>query len=55
VTIADLDACVHLLGEVDGAVRDALHVAVMRNNDLETIATYGAGFDAFGVQRYSLG
>lgn len=55
VTIADTDACVHLLGEVDGSVRGALHVAVMRNNDLETIATLDAGFDAFGVQRYSLG
>jgi uncharacterized protein len=54
VTIADTDACVDLLRSVDGSVRDALHVAVMRNNDMESVATYDAGFEAFGVTRFLL-
>lgn len=54
VTIADTDACVDLLRTVDGSVRDALHVAVMRNNELECVATYDAGFTAFAVTRWPL-
>lgn len=54
VTIADTDACVDLLREVEGSVRDALHVAVMRNNDVDSVATYDAGFEVFGVRRWSL-
>lgn len=54
VTVADTDACVDLLTRVDGSVRDALHVAVMRNNGVEGIATYDLGFDAFGVERWPL-
>lgn len=54
VTIADTDECVHLLRDVDGSVRDALHVAVMRNNEVSSVATYDAGFAAFAVTRWPL-
>lgn len=54
VTVADSDVCVNLMQVVGGSVRDALHVAVMRNNGLEAVATYDVGFDAYGVQRWSL-
>ena len=51
VTIADTDLCVELLDEFGGSVRDALHVAVMRNNGLEVVASFDAGFDALAVER----
>lgn len=54
VTIADTDTCIGLLGEVDGSVRDALHVAVMRNNGVDLVATYDTGFEDFGVRRVLL-
>ena len=54
VTIADMDACVDLVTAVDGSVRDALHVAVMRNAGVDTVATFDTGFDVFGVQRLPL-
>ncbi len=54
VTIADTDACVDLLRGAGGSVRDALHVAVMRNNDVEAVATYDVGFEAFGITRWPL-
>jgi predicted nucleic acid-binding protein len=54
VTIADTDGCVELLKDVGGSVRDALHVAVMRNNDVHSVATYDSGFEVFGVQRFPL-
>jgi predicted nucleic acid-binding protein len=55
ITIADTDACVQLLRDRDGSgsVRDALHVAVMRNNGLTAVATYDAAFDDLGVQRWT--
>lgn len=52
VTVADTDLCAQLIGV--GSVRDALHVAVMRNNGIDTIATYDQGFDAFDVKRWPL-
>ena len=55
VTIADTDLCVELLRGVEGSVRDALHVAVMRNSGLGMIASYDAGFDEFGVDRWTFG
>lgn len=55
VTIADTDECLSLLGDHGGSVRDALHVAVMRHNDVDDVATYDVGFDAFGVRRWPLG
>jgi uncharacterized protein len=54
VTLADTDACLDLLREHGGSVRDALHVAVMRTNELEVVATYDMGFDAYGVRFWSL-
>ena len=54
ITIADTDACVDLLRDVRGSVRDALHVAVMRNHEVDVVATYDAGFDEFGVRRWPL-
>lgn len=50
VTLADTDACVDLLRTHDGSVRDALHVAVMRTNELDAVATFDVGFEAFGVR-----
>lgn len=54
VTIADTDLSVDLPGR-RGSVRDALHVAVMRNHDTEVVARFDAGLDALGVQPYRLG
>ena len=47
VTIADMDACVDLVTAVDGSVRDALHVAVMRNAGVEPAPSTPAAFDAY--------
>lgn len=55
VTIADTDLCIDLLGDDGGSVRNALHAAVMRNNGVEVVASYDAGFTAFGVQFWPLG
>ncbi|MCU0279801.1 MAG: type II toxin-antitoxin system VapC family toxin [Candidatus Nanopelagicales bacterium] len=54
VTLADTDACVDLLRTHGGSVRDALHVAVMRTNEVHAVATYDMGFEAFGVRRWPL-
>ena len=46
VTLAETDLARNLLGEVDGiSARDAIHAAVMINNDLEWIASFDQGFD----------
>lgn len=49
VTVADTDVCVDFMRTVSGSVRDALHVAVIRNNGVEAVATYGMGFGVYGV------
>lgn len=54
VTLADTDRAKTLLcdGDAPGA-RDAVHAAVMLNNDIERIATFDAGFDAIpGIVRH---
>jgi hypothetical protein len=40
--------------ETDGSVRHALHVAVMRNHDVDTVASYDTAFGLFGVARFPL-
>lgn len=50
VTIADTDACVELLADTNASVRDALHVAVMRHNDVHVVATYDGSFAGLGVE-----
>jgi predicted nucleic acid-binding protein len=46
VTLADTDRTRDLLHELpDLGVRDALHAAVMLNNDVGRIATFDRGFD----------
>jgi len=46
VTLAETDLARNLLGEVDGiSARDAIHAAVMINNELEWIASFDKGFD----------
>ena len=56
VTVADTDRAKALV--CDGAkisVRDAVHAAVMRNNDLVHIATFDSGFDHLkGIRRLAL-
>lgn len=54
VTVADTDECVALLREAGGSVRDALHVAVMRHNDVEHVATFDTGFERLPVTRVAL-
>jgi len=47
VTLADADRAKELVCAEDGiGVRDAIHAAVMLNNDIRDIATFDAGFDA---------
>ncbi len=54
VTLADTDRARDLLVPGAGA-RDAVHVAVMLNNDVHHIATFDTGFDRFkGVERVPL-
>ncbi len=50
VTIADTDACVELLAHTHASVRDALHVAVMRHNDVHVVATYDSSFASLGIE-----
>lgn len=46
VTLADTDRAKELLISVAGiSARDAVHAAVMLNNDVTTIATFDEGFD----------
>ena len=56
VDLADTDLACDLLSEVaDISVRDALHAAVMRNHDVESIATFDADFDRItGIRRIRL-
>jgi hypothetical protein len=56
VTLADTDRAKALMLKAEGAsVRDAVHVAVMVNNDVRQVATFDEGFDAFeGVTRVRL-
>jgi len=56
VTLADTDRARQLVTDRSGiGVRDALHVAVMLNHDLKTIATFDEGFDRLaGVTRVPL-
>lgn len=56
VTIADTDRAKRLVVDApDAGVRDAMHVAVMLNNDLTRIATFDTGFDRFeGIHRVEL-
>ena len=57
VTLADTDGARDLLTEVGRlSARDAVHVAVMRNHQVESIATFDRGFDEVpGVRRLELG
>jgi uncharacterized protein len=57
VTIADTDRAKGLVCGSDGVqVRDALHAAVMLNNEIRHIATFDQGFDAItGIERLDLG
>lgn len=56
VMLADTDRARQLVGSVPGVgVRDAIHVAVMLNNDVTRIATFDLGFDAMkGIARLRL-
>lgn len=56
VTLADTDRAKELLtGKRRVGVRDAIHAAVMFNNDVRVIATFDAGFDRFKeIQRFRL-
>ena len=57
VTLADTDrAKSTLAGVPDISVRDAIHAAVMANNDVTAVATFDAGFDRLpGISRVPLG
>ena len=45
-----------LAGVPNVSVRDAIHVAVMTNNDVTAIATFDTGFDRVpGISRVPLG
>jgi len=49
VDLADTDLACELVCEVPGiSARDAIHAAVMRNHDLESIATFDEDFDRIG-------
>jgi predicted nucleic acid-binding protein len=57
VTLADTDRAKSLCCGAKSrlGVRDAVHVAVMLNHDLEKIATFDKGFDGFaGIARVQL-
>jgi uncharacterized protein len=56
VTLADTDRARDLLCAGRGiSARDAVHAAVMLNNDIEWIATFDAGFDGVsGIRRVKL-
>jgi uncharacterized protein len=56
VTLADTDRARDLVcGAVDVSARDAVHAAVMMNNDVEWIATFDSGFDGIvGIRRWRL-
>ena len=56
VTLADTDRAKGLLGSSKGiGVRDAIHAAVMTNNEVASIATFDTAFDhVAGVSRLPL-
>ena len=56
VTLADTDRAADLVcGNVRTSARDAIHAAVMLNNDTEWIATFDSGFDGIpGIRRMKL-
>jgi len=57
VTLADTDRAKQIVCAKDSraGVRDAIHVAVMLNNDVKRIATFDAGFDKIpGIERIRL-
>jgi uncharacterized protein len=56
VTLADTDRAADLVcGNVRTSARDAVHAAVMLNNDMEWIATFDSGFDGIpGIRRMKL-
>jgi predicted nucleic acid-binding protein len=56
VTLADTDRARDLVcGAIRTSARDAVHAAVMLNNDVEWIATFDAGFDEIaGTRRVKL-
>jgi uncharacterized protein len=56
VTLADTDRARDLLCGVPGiSARDAVHAAVMLNNEIEAIATFDAGFDRVpGIRRVKM-
>jgi hypothetical protein len=57
VTLADTDRAKALVaGPAAIGVRDAIHAAVMANNDVGSIATYDTAFERVpGVSRFPLG
>lgn len=57
VTLADTDRAKSMLGSVPNvSVRDAIHAAVMGNNNVDAIATFDTGFDRMpGISRMPLG
>ena len=56
VTLADTDRARDLVcGTKSISARDAVHAAVMLNNDVEWIATFDAGFDSIsGIRRLKM-
>jgi predicted nucleic acid-binding protein len=56
VTLADTDRARDLVcGGIGASARDAVHAAVMLNNDVEWIATFDSGFDEIsGIRRMRL-
>lgn len=56
VTLADTDRAKDLLVTTAGvSARDAVHAAVMLNNNVRQIATFDSGFDRFdGIERIRL-
>ena len=56
VTIADTDVARNLIAKTRGiSARDAVHVGVMLNHQLVSIATFDTGFDEIpGIKRISL-
>lgn len=56
ITLADTDRASDLVcGDMGLTARDAVHAAVMLNNDVEWIATFDAGFGEIpGIRRMKL-
>ena len=55
VTLADTDRAKAIIGRERLGVRDAIHCAVMLNNDIRTIASFDSGFDNLkAIQRLEL-